>query len=132
MVPDARACKQASGTRRASPPSGSLLDQCRLIAIPKRFTQSIREIWLLQYRFSKRIGLKPMQLMQHARFRAAYDFLGIRALAGDESIELADWWTHFQDVDEEQQSVMIEELHQSKPPKKKRRPKKASNPPASE
>ena len=109
-----------------------LLDQCRLIAIPKRFTQIIREIWLLQYRFSKRIGLKPIQLMQHARFRAAYDFLGIRALAGDESIELADWWTRFQDVDETQQLVMIEELHQSKPPKKKRRPKKASNPPASE
>jgi poly(A) polymerase len=104
-----------------------LLDQSRIISIPRRFVQLIREIWLLQYRFSKRVGLKPMQLMNHTRFRAAYDFLGIRALAGDESLELADWWTQFQDADEATQLKMIEEAQSQSPakPKRKRRRKKA-------
>ena len=108
-----------------------LIDQTQIISIPRRFIQLIREIWLLQYRFAKRVGQKPIQLMNHARFRAAYDFLGIRALAGDESLELADWWTQFQDADEATQLKMIEEVQSvsSSKPKRKRRRKKVKKDP---
>jgi poly(A) polymerase len=91
----------------------------------------MREIWLLQFRFQKRVGLKPIQLMQHARFRAAYDFLGLRALAGDESIQLADWWTQFQDTDEVNQLQMIAALATPKALKKRRRKKPKTSPSAS-
>ncbi|MDQ5883875.1 MAG: poly(A) polymerase [Pseudomonadota bacterium] len=103
-----------------------LNEQSRIISIPRRFTQIIREIWLLQYRFSKRIGQKPFILMSHARFRAAYDFLLLRAIAQDEKIELAQWWTQFQESSETEQLEMIEALETDKRPKTRRkRSKKA-------
>lgn len=101
-----------------------LNEQSRIISIPRRFTQIIREIWLLQYRFNKRIGTKPMLLMSHARFRAAYDFLLLRAIAQDESVELAQWWTQFQESSEEEQLTMIQKLETEKRPKRRRKPNK--------
>lgn len=101
-----------------------IANQCQIIAVPKRFTQIVREIWLLQYRFQKRVGHKPLQMMEHARFRAAYDFLALRALTGDESVELADWWTRFQDADETTQTEMIKECNATSAPRKKRKRRK--------
>ena len=88
-----------------------IAEQNKVISIPKRYTQVIREIWLLQYRFSKRLGGRAFNLLQHPRFRAAYDFMALRALAGDESMELAQWWTAFQDADEETQAKMVTQLN---------------------
>lgn len=101
-----------------------ITEQNRIIMIPKRFSQVMREIWLLQYRFDKRTGNRATHLLEHPRFRAAYDFLAIRALAGDESMELADWWTTFQDVSPQEQASMIEAVTlPSNPPKRRRKPK---------
>lgn len=104
-----------------------IAEQNKIISIPKRFTQVIREIWLLQYRFSKRQGGRAFHLLQHPRFRAAYDFMALRTLAGDEDLELAQWWTSFQEVDETAQNQMITDLSPpaSKAPKKRRRKPKA-------
>ena len=85
-------------------------EQNKVVTIPKRFTQVMREIWLMQYRFPKRLGHRAFNIIEHPRFRAAYDFLALRALAGDESIELADWWTTFQEVDDNEKNVMIEAI----------------------
>jgi poly(A) polymerase len=95
--------------------------QNQAVAIPKRYWQAVREIWVLQYRFSRRHGPRAFRLLQHPRFRAAYDFLLIRALAGDESVDLADWWTTFQEVPEEEQDAMVKALP---PPKNLRSRKK--------
>lgn len=105
-----------------------IAEQNRVISIPKRYTQVIREMWLLQYRFGKRFGGRAFNLLQHPRFRAAYDFMAIRALAGDEEMELAQWWTTFQEVDEQEQHKMIAALTPPQPQKPKRRRKpKATN-----
>ncbi len=82
-------------------------EQCKLIMIPKRHTQVIRDIWHLQTKFAKRSGTKAYHLLQHPRFRAAYDFFVLRALAKEESLEIAKWWTTFQEVDEASQEQMI-------------------------
>jgi len=66
-------------------------------ALPRRFTQMSREIWQLQSRFDKRQGRRPERLMQHPQFRAAYDFLLLRAATGEGVGELAEWWTQFQE-----------------------------------
>ena len=85
-----------------------IAEQNKIVTVPKRFTQVMREMWLMQYRFSKRSGSRAYHLLEHPRFRAAYDFLALRALAGDESMELANWWTAFQDANESTQAKMIE------------------------
>ena len=112
--------------------SSIVSEQVKTISIPKRFTMVIREIWLLQYRFTKRQGKRPFQLMSHPRFRAAYDFLAIRALAEDADMELANWWTEFQDHNEEQQTLMIKNCNQGASSVRKRRkrssPKTANKP----
>lgn len=102
-----------------------ITEQNKVIGIPKRFTQVMREIWLLQFRFSKRFGTRAPHLLQHPRFRAAYDFLALRALAGDESMELAQWWTSFQEVSETEREKMIADLGVQSPkkPRKRRKPK---------
>jgi poly(A) polymerase len=66
------------------------------VAIPKRFSLPMREIWQLQPRFEMRKGGRARRLLTHPRFRAAYDFLLLRAQAGEAPQELADWWTQAQ------------------------------------
>lgn len=101
-----------------------IAEQNKIISIPKRYTQVIREIWLLQYRFAKRLGGRAFNLLQHPRFRAAYDFMALRALAGDESMELAQWWTSFQEANEEMRHQMVFELSANTLTKKNRRRRK--------
>lgn len=84
-----------------------IAEQNKIITIPKRHSQVVREIWLLQYRFMRRSGNRAQQLLMHPRFRAAYDFLSLRALAGDESMELVEWWTFYQETDEATQAKMV-------------------------
>ncbi|MBN9229703.1 MAG: poly(A) polymerase [Legionella sp. 40-6] len=102
-----------------------IAEQNRLVTIPRRYTQVIREIWLLQYRFTKRQGGRAFNLLQHPRFRAAYDFMALRALAGDEILELAQWWTNFQDADEPGRQKMVTELGSATPKRKRRKKTKA-------
>jgi poly(A) polymerase len=67
------------------------------IAIPKRFSVPMREIWALQPRFENRSGARVKRLLTHPRFRAAYDFLLLRGQAGERGMaELAQWWTKAQ------------------------------------
>lgn len=101
-----------------------LSEQNQLVNIPKRFTQVMREIWILQFRFPRRNGTRALNLLEHPRFRAAYDFLAIRALAKDESMELANWWTSFQEESPEKQLEMISALNEVNPAPKKRRRRK--------
>lgn len=84
--------------------------QNKVITIPKRYTQVIREIWMLQYRFPKRTGKRAQNLLSHPRFRAAYDFLAMRALAGDAEMELTNWWTTYQEVDNQARNRMSAKL----------------------
>ncbi|MDP9084424.1 MAG: polynucleotide adenylyltransferase PcnB, partial [Pseudomonadota bacterium] len=66
------------------------------VAIPRRFAIPMRELLMLQPRFNRRSGVKSLSLLQHPRFRAAYDFLLLRAQCGVADPELAQWWTDIQ------------------------------------
>lgn len=88
--------------------------QIKSISIPKRVTQSMREVWLLQLRFEKRIGGRPYRLLGHPRFRAAYDFLLLRAETGGAEMELAQWWTKFQEASDAEQKKMTRSPRKSK------------------
>jgi len=96
------------------------------VAIPKRFSIVMREIWQLQSRFEQRSQSRVRRFLTHPRFRAAYDFLMLRALPGDDTAlrELADWWTEAQ-ATAAAQGVVIGEADadddDSGEPRKKRR-----------
>ncbi len=82
-------------------------EQIPRVAISKRFIGVIREMWTLQYLLPSRRGKRAWRCYQHARFRAAYDFLLLRAEAGEDVGELGDWWTQFQQKDQHGQQQMI-------------------------
>ncbi len=98
--------------------SDVLSKQVKALSIPKRVTQSMREVWLLQGRFSKRMGARPFRLLEHPRFRAAYDFLLLRAETVGAEKELAEWWTKFQFANDVEQKKM------ARPPRKQKKRKK--------
>jgi poly(A) polymerase len=67
------------------------------VAIPKRFSSGMRDIWQFQHRLLKARGKKAAQMLEHPKFRAGYDFLVLRAkVEGGELEEAAQWWTDFQ------------------------------------
>ncbi len=71
-------------------------EQIKTVSIPKRFSVMTREIWGLQARFHYTRGKRPARLLEHPRFRAAYDFLLLRQQNGEVDAELTDWWTAYQ------------------------------------
>ncbi len=96
-------------------------------AIPKRFLIPLREIWALQWRLPKRDGGKAHGLLEHPRFRAAYDFLLLREEAGEALDGLGHWWTQFQNADSASREEMLAGLESpAKRKTRKRRPKKRS------
>ncbi|MEO8485137.1 MAG: polynucleotide adenylyltransferase PcnB [Betaproteobacteria bacterium] len=95
-----------------------LEQQAERIAIPRRFEATIKEIWSLQPRFEQRAGNRPARLLEHPRFRAAYDFLAIRGESGEVQKALVDWWTKFQECGEAERETM---LKPDEAPKKRRR-----------
>lgn len=97
------------------------------VAVPKRFTIQMREIWGMQHRFEGRRGKRPYRLITHPRFRAAYDFLLLRAQVGEADMELADWWTQFQEVKADERGKMTQGEGDGKRRRRRRRgPKKTT------
>jgi poly(A) polymerase len=103
-----------------------IIEQCQRIAIPKRFTLPIREIWDMQERLPRRSGKRADLLLDNSRFRAGYDFLLLREAAGEQTDGLGDWWTEYQDGNDSERRNMIRDLS-NKPegtgpaPRKRRR-----------
>jgi len=98
-----------------------LRDQLKHIMIPKRFSVPMREIWSMQTRFERRGGQQPFRLLEHKRFRAAYDFLILRVECGEVDRELGDWWTRFQEVGDAERRSMIAATTPSSTARPKRR-----------
>jgi len=78
------------------------------VAIPRRFAIPMRELLMLQPRFNRRSGVKSLSLLQHPRFRAAYDFLLLRAQVGVADPELAKWWTDVQLMPQEERVALVQ------------------------
>ena len=72
-------------------------EQVRHVSIPKRFTTVMRDIWALQSRFTYRRGKRVEAVFEHPKFRAGYDFLCLRAQAGENTTEDCRWWTRYQE-----------------------------------
>lgn len=84
-----------------------------MYSIPRKHMHTMYEIWLMQPRFEARAGERPYRFLQQSRFRAAYDFLLLRAVAGEVAEDLGVWWGEFQAAD----AAGRERLQASLPPK---------------
>ena len=70
----------------------------------------MREIWLMQPRFDRRVGNGPFSLVEQPRFRAGFDFLRLRGDVGEVDASLAEWWEDFSLEDEDARRAMMETL----------------------
>jgi poly(A) polymerase len=76
-------------------------------SFPRRFSSPMKELLAMQWRFQQRQGIRAARLLEHKRFRAAYDFLMLRAHCGEVDRELADWWTEIQTLAPAEQQKLI-------------------------
>ncbi|HEX3897380.1 MAG TPA: polynucleotide adenylyltransferase PcnB [Rudaea sp.] len=75
-----------------------ITEQAKQVAIPRRFGIVMQEIWMLQPRLEQRIKKRVFRTLAHPRFRAAYDFLLVRASESPEVAELGRWWARAQSM----------------------------------
>ena len=108
--------------------------QQRRIAIPRRFTVPMREMLALQPRFRNVRGKRAMKLLQHRRFRAAYDFMMLLAEAGQFDASLAKFWTDVQSQSAEQRaaSFQISASGNGRSRTRRRRPRRRAKKPHAE
>ncbi len=102
---------------------GVISQQLSATAIPKRFLIPMREIWQLQSRLEKRDSKRALSLMEHPRFRAAYDFLLLREESGEPLDGLGLWWTRFQEANEDERQSLLQKAEDAQP-KRRRRPRR--------
>jgi len=93
--------------------------QCEKLAITRKLTATMREVWQTQPKFEWRSGQRPWRLIESPRFRMAYDFLAIRAASGEVPAELEAWWRAFQSADEDTRHAML--VPDTEPKKRRRR-----------
>jgi poly(A) polymerase len=101
-----------------------IANQQLFTSIPKRFSGPMRDIWNLQFRLPMRFGKKPEILVNHKRFRAAYDFLLLREETGEKLDGLGDWWTRFQEADGEERDKLKQQTTGNNQKKRRRKRKR--------
>ncbi len=103
-----------------------LKKQTETLTIPRQLLISIHDICFLQYRLTCRYGSAPSRLLNHPRFRAAYDLLLLRAQTGEPIQELGTWWMEYYAGTPEQRTALIKQVNQPGKKKKRRHRKKRS------
>jgi poly(A) polymerase len=93
--------------------------QCAKLAITRKLTATMREVWVMQPRFENRSGNRAYRTLEAPRFRMAYDFLALRAASGEVPAELEAWWRAFQSADADSRTAML--LPDTGPKKRRRR-----------
>lgn len=107
-----------------------LAESNRAVALHRRYTAVIRDIWALQFQFPKRTGKRPQQTLEHIKFRAGFDLLVMRAeIEGGDLVELSAWWHEYQFSNEAQRQEMLQNVKslptfRDDQPKKKRKPRR--------
>ncbi len=102
--------------------------QGKRVSIPKRITLGAREIWQFQLRLEKRHGKRAQLLMSEQRFRAAYDFLEMRAQVGENVKELYEWWKAYIEGDADTRKELMNSLSAPTGRRKQKRRKRKPAP----
>ena len=87
-------------------------EQQTLTAVPRKFHGYIKDIWSLQLKLETRLGHQPYKILNHPRFRAAYDFLLLREKAAGDLQGMGNWWTQFQKVNRPGKIALLKSLRE--------------------
>ncbi len=125
MELQAQGMHAAEAQRRAA--DRVTVHQLEMIALPRRFSLPMQEIWLLQSRLTQPQPKRVGRLLAHPRFRAAYDFLVLRQFASPEHADEVQFWVDAQaaagtittDDDHEQ---LVEDGREPRKRRRRRRP----------
>jgi len=93
--------------------------QVENLAIPRRYTAGMREIWSMQPRFLQRAGQRPYRMVESPKFRAGFDFLLLRCASGELDTEVGQWWERFQHANDHERAQML--IKDEAPARKRRR-----------
>ena len=99
-----------------------------------KLAADMREIWMMQPRFEKRVGSTPFGLVEQPRFRAGFDFLRLRADIEEVDIRLADWWQEFSMASDSEREDLVEaakaeqQVSQASKPRMRRAPRPEGSP----
>jgi poly(A) polymerase len=99
-----------------------LRNQQSHVSIPRRYGVPLKDIMALQVRFKNQHGRRALRVLEHPSFRAAYDFMRLRALSGEESAENVEFWTQLQEMDPEHRRSKVEPVRGRR--RKRRRPRR--------
>jgi poly(A) polymerase len=90
-----------------------------------KLAADMREIWMMQPRFEKRVGATPFGLVEQPRFRAAFDFLRLRADVQEVDETLSDWWQEFSMASDAEREDLVQAVkaEQQAKPRVRRAPK---------
>jgi poly(A) polymerase len=80
--------------------------QCETLAIPRRYTTDMRDIWAMQLRFEQ-VAKRSLSILSHPRFRAGYDFFLLRCEAGEQPAHLGALWTEMHAVETREQATAL-------------------------
>ena len=78
-----------------------------------KLAADMREIWMMQPRFERRTGSGPHRLIEQPRYRAGFDFLALRAEAGEIDSALADWWEDFALGSEDERRALLDQARET-------------------
>lgn len=95
-----------------------------------KLAADMREIWMMQPRFDKRVGSTPFGLVEQPRFRAGFDFMRLRADVGEIDEALADWWQEFSIADDAERQDLVDQVREEQARQRARSPRVHSKPAA--
>jgi poly(A) polymerase len=87
-----------------------------------KLAADMREIWVMQPRFEKRVGSGPFGMVDQLRFRAGFDFLRLRADVGEVEEALAEWWQDFQGASDERREDLMDQAREEQKARQKTQP----------
>ncbi|WP_115048682.1 polynucleotide adenylyltransferase PcnB [Xanthomonas arboricola] len=113
------------------------LHQLERVALPRRFSLPMQEIWLLQTRFSSRQRKRVFRTLSHPRFRAAFDFLVLRQFASADHAADVDFWREAQKSSGQElvdaiETAQADHAGEEDAPRKRRRRRRRTGAPAGE
>ncbi len=77
-----------------------------------KLASDMRDIWMMQPRFEKRVGSSPFGLVDQPRFRAGFDFMRLRSDVGEVEEVLADWWQEFSMADDNLRQDLVDQVRE--------------------
>lgn len=78
------------------------------VAVPKRFTLGVRDIYVMQPRLEAPRGRRALRLLEHPKFRAAFDLLQLRVEVGMAHQDTVRWWEALQAATPEQREKLAD------------------------